>query len=166
MRAKRFILTVGVALFSFCALASTKVGVVNIQEVVKNMPERATVVESLKKELQSKQAKLSTIEEGIQKIQKQIERDKAILSEKEMDGLKDKFIGLQRDFARKKKAFQEDLAALENKEMQNLFKKAANAVDAYAKANNYDLILRRSAAPFFVSQKVDITQDIVKALSQ
>ena len=166
MKAKRIIAMLSMLFISMSAAAAIKVGVVNIQEVVKNMPERQQVVDSLKKELNTKQGQLSTIEDALKKIQKRIERDKAILSKKEVAELKEEFIKLQRDFARKKGAFQEDLAALENSEMQKLFKKAADAVDSYAKANNFDLIIRRNAAPFYVSERVDITNAIVKALSK
>lgn len=153
-------------LASTVLFATTKVGVVNIQEVIKNMPEREKVLEVLKKELNAKQAKLSGVEESIKKLQEKIERDKAILSAKELEELKDNFVNLQRDFARKKNEFQDDLAQLENKEMQKIFKKAADAIDTYAKANGYDLIIRRDAAPFYISSKVDITDAVVKNLNK
>ena len=70
---------------------------------------------------------------------------------------------LSRDFQRKQREFREDLNLRQNEENAAIIEKANKAIKQIAEAEKYDLIVQDVV---WVSPRLDITDKIIKALSE
>ena len=70
---------------------------------------------------------------------------------------------LSRDFQRKQREFREDLNLRQNEENAAIIEKANKAIKQIAEAEKYDLIVQDVV---WVSPRLDITEKIIKALSE
>jgi len=70
---------------------------------------------------------------------------------------------LSRDFQRKQREFREDLNLRQNEENAAIIEKANKAIKQIAESEKYDLILQDVV---WVSPRLDITERVIKALSE
>ena len=70
---------------------------------------------------------------------------------------------LSRDFQRKQREFREDLNLRQNEENAAIIEKANKAIKQLAETEKYDLIVQDVV---WVSPKLDVTDKIIKALSE
>jgi len=143
--------------------AEMKVGVVNYARLMQESPQAKVALDAIRaefapreKELQGQQVTLKSKEERLQKDAQTMSESQRGNAEKELrDGY--------RDFARKQQEVQDDFNARRNEEMQRLQKTLVDEVQAYAKAQSFDLVLAGDTA-LYVNNSLDITPAILTAL--
>ena len=85
------------------------------------------------------------------------------MSENDRRAKEKEFGELSREFQRKQREFREDLNLRQNEENAAVIEKANKAIKQIAEAEKYDLILQDVV---WVSPRLDITDKVVKALSE
>ena len=70
---------------------------------------------------------------------------------------------MSRDFQRKQREFREDLNLRQNEENAAIIEKANKAIKQIAEGEKYDLIVQDVV---WVSPKLDVTDKVIKALSE
>ena len=168
---KRQILTLVLALvvtlaFSAGAFAaeSAKIGVVKFEKIMRESSAGKMGQEELKKKSQSLKAKLEAEKSNLEEIQKGFEREFLVLSpekkkekEREFRIRVNDFNKMQKDFATELKNFE---IALLNKMQKAVFLIAKEIGDK----NGFTLIIeKKNAGVIYMSDNVDITDEVVKA---
>lgn len=154
------LLSVGFALPASAQAA--KIGVVNYQRLMQESPQAKAALDAIRaefapreKELQNQQASLKTKEERVQK-------DAATMSDSQRSAAEKELRDGYRDLARKQQEVQDDFNARRNEEMSRLQRTLVEEVQAYAKAQNFDLVLADGVIYF--NTALDITPAILTAL--
>jgi len=95
-------------------------------------------------------------------MQETLEKNSVTMSETERRNKERELNDLSRDFQRKQREFREDLNLRQNEENAAIIEKANKAIKQIAETEKYDLIVQDVV---WVSPKLDITDKIIKALS-
>lgn len=141
-----------------------KIGVIDIQHVIKTAPQRETMAASLRNEFSSRKNELIELGNEITKQEEKLKKDSEILSVTEKRTLEANILKRKRNLKRASQSLQEDVSLSENEKIQSLISEIEVVVDKIADKEKFDLILTREAAPFHVSQRVDLTEKVISEL--
>ncbi len=119
--------------------------------------------QKLSKEFQPREDEIKKLQDNLQKDLEKLERDEAVLSEKEKNDLQDKIMTERRKLQRLSSAFQEEAAVAQNKQMQALFSEIEKVVEKIAAEKELDLVLQSDGIPYYKSE-LDITKKVVEKL--
>lgn len=148
---------------SVSALETLKVGYVNTQRIFRDAPTAVKAAKKIEAEFSRRDQDLQRIAKQLQTMQEALEKNALTLSESERR-LKEKDLNeLSRDFQRKQREFREDLNLRQNEENAAIIEKANKAIKQLAESEKYDLIVQDVV---WVSPKLDVTDKIIKALSE
>jgi outer membrane protein len=145
--------------------ADHKIGVVNFQEVMQKIPQRAAVMQQLEAELKDESNVVQQLAKDIKYNQEKKARDGALMSKKEAAALDDKIAALFQDYQAKGKAFQDKAQARQNQESQKLMVLITASVEKIAKDDDYDVILAKAAA-IYSKPELSITDKVIKQVSK
>ncbi len=140
-----------------------KIGYVNTQRVFRDAPAAVKAAKKLEGEFAKRDQDLQRIAKQLQGMQENLEKNSPTMSETERRNKEREFGDLSRDFQRKQREFREDLNLRQNEENAAVIEKANKAIKQIAESEKYDLILQDVV---WVSPKLDITEKVVKALSE
>lgn len=156
--------TLGLAQVSFAA--ELKIGVVDVARIMQNLPQKQAVQDKLQNEFNLRRDEIMKLGKDIQKEEESLKRDQAVLSADQLQQSERAIYDKKLQFKRLKQAYQEDAGRREQEEIQKLLQKVGKIVDELAKSGQYDIVLRREAAPFYVSNKVDMTPAVLEAFKK
>ena len=139
-----------------------KIGIVDVNKILKEAPQTLTANKKLDKEFSSRteklKAKISTLQTDEKKYQKESLTMSDDQREKAEKSLQQKRIDIQRN----ERELREDMDLRRREEIGDLQEKINITIDKIAADEKYDLILYNGIA--FASKKVDMTDQIIKAL--
>ena len=152
------------ALFATNVLASElKVGFVNTQRIFRDAPAAQKAAKKLEGEFAKRDQDLQRMTKQLQTLQENLEKNSLTMSETERRNKEKEFGELSREFQRRQREFREDLNLRQNEENAAIIEKANKAIKQIAEAEKYDLIVQDVV---WVSPRLDITDKIIKALSE
>ena len=96
-------------------------------------------------------------------MQESLEKNALTMVETERRAKEKDLNELTREFQRKQREFREDLNLRQNEENAAIIEKANKAIKQLAESEKYDLIVQDVV---WVSPKLDVTDKIIKALSE
>jgi len=139
-----------------------KIGIVDVNKILKDAPQTISANKKLEKEFSSRTEKLKTKIKALDADGKKFQKESLTMSddqrEKAERGLQQRKIEIQRD----ERELREDMDLRRREEIGDLQEKINQTIDKMAADEGFDLILYNGIA--FASQKVDITDNIIKAL--
>jgi outer membrane protein len=138
-----------------------KVGYVNIERLLRDAPLAIRAQKKLEEEFVRREQELAKLESQAKAAQLDYEKNAMTMSESARRERERDLAELNREFARKKREFNEDLTERRNQELSNVIERANKAVKQIAESEKFDLILQDAV---FVSQRLDITDKVIKAL--
>jgi len=145
--------------------ADQKIGIVNVQQVISQLPQMADVQQTISTEFKEQIDGLKKLEGDIKyKIEKR-KRDEAILSKKEIEALETEINALRQDYAGKAQPLQQALKRREQEEQQKILQLVKEAVDKVADKEGYDLVIQQSAVAFSKPDH-DISSKVVELASK
>jgi len=150
-------------IFAFSVNAEEiKIGIVDVNKILKDAPQTISANKKLEKEFSSRTEKLKTKIKALDADGKKFQKESLTMSddqrEKAERGLQQRRIEIQRD----ERELREDMDLRRREEIGDLQEKINQTIDKMAADEDFDLILYNGIA--FASQKVDITDNIIKAL--
>lgn len=145
------------------AAAELKVGYVNTQRLFRDAPIAVKAQKKLDAEFSKRDQDLQKLAKQLQSKQENLEKNAVTMSETDRRNQEREVAELNRDIQRKQREFREDLNLRQNEEMAAVLEKANKAIKQIAEAEKYDLILQEAV---YVSQKLDITDRVIKALAE
>ncbi|MBK7956055.1 MAG: OmpH family outer membrane protein [Candidatus Accumulibacter sp.] len=144
------------------AVEPLKVGYVNTQRLFRDAPAAVKAAKKIEQEFAKRDQDLQRLAKQVQGLQESLEKGGLTMAEAERRA-KEKDLGeLSREFQRKQREFREDLNLRQNEENAAIIEKANKAIKQLAENEKYDLIVQDVV---WVSPKLDITEKVIKALS-
>lgn len=142
--------------------AEIKVGVVNYGRLMQDSPQAKTALDAIRAEFAPREKDLQGQQVSLKSKEERMQKDAATMSESQRSNAEKELRDGYRDLARKQQEVQDDFNARRNEEMSRLQRTLVEEVQAYAKAQNYDLVLAEGVIYF--NNAMDITPAILTAL--
>lgn len=164
MKNVSIILLLLASMLSFQAVLAKelKVGVVDIARVLEQSPQAAIARKKLQDEFSPREKKLVAEQKKIHKLEEQLVRDGAIMSESERTRLEREVVSKKRDAKRNQDVFREDLNFKRSEILESLQRNLIATIQKYAKDNGYDILLAEGV--IYASDSINITDEILAKL--
>ena len=145
--------------------AETKIGVVKLDVLFKEIPIYKESQTNLKNEFKPKADELKKIETSWNKLNDDYLKNERTMSKDQRKSKIKEISDIEQKFRTKQQVLQQELQGKQNSELQRIRVIVEKAINKYAKDNDYDLILRADGTTLFAKKYVDITQDIINILN-
>jgi len=145
------------------AYAEAKVAVVDFNRLLNEWVVTKNTMTTLQNEFIPRQRDLEAKEKDLKAKADRLQRDSAVMSETERNGLQKELAKGQRDLKSQADTMSEDFEARRNEEGSKLQAQLVTEVQNYAKSNAYDLVLSSNVA-VYVKDSFDITSQVLTYL--
>lgn len=163
---KRLVMVVCVALaamLSFSAIASNRVGVVNMQRLIQQSPKVKQLGEQIKAKFATRRNKVIAMSKKLQANVVKYQKNKAVMSAAQLAALKAKITAQETQLRTAQVKLQQDLFHAQNAAMTKFVAKLRNIVKAIASEKKLDMVLPRNTV-LYSDNSLDITADVEKRL--
>ena len=143
------------------AFAQIKIGIVNLDRLIREAPAAVSAQKRLQQEFQPREKELNGLSEKIKAAQENLSKNGLTMSESMRQTRERELVELNRDLQRKQQAFQEDLTQRRNEALSALIEQANRAVRTMAQAEKFDIIFQEAV---YWSTSIDLTERVMKAL--
>ncbi len=144
--------------------AETKLGFVNVEQILKEAPQTAESGKKLEKEFSGRQRELEGMAKQIKDHEAALDKDSLTMSETDRRNKERDLSNIKIEFQRKQRELREDVNLRKNEELGALQERINKAVTTVAEAEGYDLVVYSGVA--YSSKKADITDKVLKALGK
>ena len=144
--------------------AETKIGVVKLDVLFKEIPIYKESQTNLKNEFKPKTDELKKIETSWNKLNDEYLKNERTMSKDERKAKIKEISNIENKFRTKQQSLQKELQGKQSSELQRIRIIVEKAINNFAEDNDYDLILRADGTTLFAKKYVDITQDIINIL--
>jgi outer membrane protein len=152
-----------VSLFAGTAMAEMKVGFVDTAKLMESAPQVKEAQSKIEAEFAPREKELVELQRKIRTQEDRLSRDSAVMSESENTKLERDILAMRRDLKRSQEEFRDDLNIRRNEVLAKLQREIFDAIVAFAKEQNYDLIMGQGVV--YSSERVDITEAVLKQLT-
>ncbi len=152
-------------IFSNNLYADTKIGVVKLDVLFKEIPIYKESQNNLKKEFKPKADELKKIETSWNKLNDDYLKNERTMSKNDRKEKIKEINKTEQKFRSEQQKLQQELQTKQNSELQRIRIIVEKAINEYAEKNDYDLILRADGTTLFAKKYIDITQDIINILN-
>lgn len=160
---KKIFLTILLMMFISTSYAELKIGFVQINQILKQAPQTAISNKKLVKEFKGKTDKLKKLIVELETKANSFKKNSLTMDDATREAKQRELQLTKIDIQRDERELKEDINLRRREEINALQGKINIAIDKFAKAEKYDLILYQGVA--YASDGVDITKDIVSVLS-
>ena len=143
------------------ALAQGKIGVVQIERIVRDSVPAQRAQKKLEAEFAKREAELRRVSDQLKRMQDELEKDGVTMSETQRRNKERDFAEQSRDFQRKQREYQEDVNQRRNEELSQVIEAANRIIRQIAESEKYDIIFQEAA---YANPRIDITEKVIKAL--
>ena len=146
------------------ASAELKLGIVNLDQLFKEIPIYTESQEKIKKQFDPRARNLKTLEEEWNNLNEQYLKNETVMSDKEKKALVEKIQKIEAKFRAGQEKIQTDLQRLQQEELSKIRAIVETAITEYAEKNNFDLIIRADGTTLYAKKYINITQEIISRL--
>ena len=143
------------------AIAQGKIGVVQIERIVRDSAPALRAQKKLEAEFAKREGELRKVSEQLKRMQDELDKNAMTMSESQRRTREREFGDLNRDFQRKQREFREDLNQRRNEELAQVVEQANRVIRQIAESEKYDIIFQEAA---YANPRIDITDKVIKAL--
>jgi outer membrane protein len=158
------VMLIAFGLHAGVARAEMKVGVINTVQLMEEAPQAKAAQSKIESEFAPREKELVGLQREIRKLEDQLNRDGAVMSESERSKLERDILSQRRELKRSQDEFRDDLNIRRNEVLSKLQKQMYEATVALAKEQGYDVILGQGVV--YNSNRVDITELVLKKLAE
>ena len=145
------------------AWAELKIGYVNYSELLQQSPDAKVIADALHNEFLPRQRELQTMQQSLKAREDKLAKDGATMTE-DQRAREDKDIrDGDRELQRKESEAQDDFNSRRNEELSKLQKSLIEQVQAFAKAQNYDLVMADGV--IYATNAINITPQVLAMLN-
>ena len=161
----RILVIVCLALLSFFVYAETiKIGYIDTEQVVNNLPQYQQSVDKLSKEFEPKKQELLDLFKHIELLRSKIIAINNTENKENLQIELSKLTSLEESFKQETEFWQETMNTKKIELLQKIEQLINNTINELAISENYDLILYENAA--FVSDEINITSKVIKRIQK
>jgi outer membrane protein len=143
--------------------ADIKIGFVNTERLFRDAAPAKRAQQKLEREFAARDAELQKLGKQVRDLQALLEKDGVTMAEAERRNRERDLANLSRDLQRAQREFREDLNLRRNEELASVQERANRVIQQIAEAEKFDLIIQDPVV--YASQKIDITEKVIKALA-
>jgi outer membrane protein len=158
------IFVIAVSLFTTSAYAELKAAFINSAIILQEAPQAKQSIEAMKKEFKGREDAIRGLAEEIQKEEKDLQKDAAIMSPDQKGKMEAAIQEKKRKLRFDAQSLKEDVDLRRKQEIDKIRKTISAVINEYSKQHGYDLVFTQGVA--FAAEKVDITQDILNELKK
>ena len=158
------LLLAALSLYSKSTLAELKLGFVDTVKLMEGAPQAKSAQSRIEAEFAPREKELVALQREIKKMEDELSRDSAVMSEAEKTKVEREVLAKRRDLKRAQEEFRDDLNIRRNEVLAKLQKDMYQAVVELAKDEKFDLILSQGVV--YTSERVDITDSVLKKLTK
>jgi len=161
----RILVLFSLVLLSFSAWTeSVKIGYIDTQSVVNNLPQYQQSVEELSKEFEPKKQELLNLFKHIELVRVKINTINNTEKKENLQIELSKLAFLEESFKQETEFWQETMNTKKIELLQKIELLINNTINELAISENYDLILYENAA--FVSDEINITSKVIERIQK
>lgn len=149
------------ALAAGAALAQGKIGVVQIERIVRDSVPAVRAQKKLEAEFARREQELSKTADQLKRMQDELEKDGVTMPEAQRRNKERDFNELSRDFQRRQREYREDVNQRRNEELAQVIDQANRIIRQIAEQEKYDVIFQEAA---YANPRIDITDKVIKAM--
>ena len=142
--------------------AETKIGVLDFGRLLEESPQGKVLLESLGNEAAAKRRDLQGAATSLQTKRDKLAKDRATMSPDQITRAERELRDGERDLARRQAEAQDQLNDRRNEEMGKLQRDLITEVRAFAKAQNYDVVITEGV--IYATQAMDMTPALLQSL--
>jgi outer membrane protein len=139
-----------------------KIGFVNFGRLLEESPQAKAAQQALEGEFLPRQRDVAAQQKTLQEKRDKLQKEAAVMSEADRVRTEREVRDLELNVNRRFNELQEDLNLRRNEEVGKMQRALLQEVQAYARANGYQLIV--SEGVLFAAEGVDITPEVVAAI--
>src|SRR5258707_12767713 len=143
--------------------ADYKTGFVNTERLFREAAPAKRAQQKLEKEFAARDADLQKLSKQVRDLQASLDKDGATMGEAERRNKERDLANQSRDLQRMQREIREDVNLRRNEELTGLQERANKVIQQIANDEKFDLILQDPVV--FASQRIDITEKVIKALA-
>lgn len=153
--------------FATAAFADTKIGVVDLNKVLRADPHVAAAQAQLKKQFEPKNQALLAEQKSFQRQVEQYNKDQTNgkLKDADLKKAQQNLMSEENKIQEDRNNFQRELANAQNQSMQNILKKVETAVQKIAAEQKIDLVLTK-ASTAFSKPELEITDKVITEIKK
>jgi len=144
------------------ATAEIKIGVVNTARLMQDAPQAKLAIDGIRTEFAPREREIQTTAATLKAREDKLTKDAATMTEVQRAAAEKELRDGYRDLQRKQSEVQDDFNARRNEEMSKLNRTLAEEVQAFAKAQGFDLILTDGV--IYATNALDVTGPVLTAL--
>ena len=165
---KRYVITIAGALALAVASAAAvaadyKIGFVNTERLFREAAPAKRAQQKLEKEFAARDGEIQKLVKQVRDLQTALDRDGPTMAESERRNKERDLANQSRDLQRMQREAREDLNLRRNEELASLQERANKVIQQIAIDEKFDLILQDPVV--YASQRIDITEKVIKALA-
>jgi outer membrane protein len=145
------------------AQGNLKIGVVNVARLIQESTGAAAVQAKLQEEFGPRQRDIAAMQQRITTQTETFQRDAPVMGEEERANLERQIRDGRRELERTQNEYLEDLNLRQNEELGKLQREVLEKAQAYARAQQFDLLLADPNV-IFASTAVDITPAVLATM--
>ncbi len=143
------------------AFAQGKIGVVQIERIVRDSQPALRAQKKLEVEFGKREADLAKVADQLKRAQDELEKDSVTMPEAQRRNKERDFNDLNREFQRKQREYREDVNQRRNEELGQVIEQANRIIRQIAESEKYDIIFQEAA---YANPRIDITDKVIKAM--
>ena len=143
------------------ALAQGKIGVVQIERIVRDSQPALRAQKKLEAEFGKREGELAKVADQLKRMQDELEKDGVTMSETQRRNKERDFENINREFQRKQREYREDVNQRRNEELGQVIEQANRIIRHIAESEKYDIIFQEAA---YANPRIDITDKVIKAM--
>ncbi|WP_105168887.1 OmpH family outer membrane protein [Pseudoalteromonas sp. T1lg23B] len=144
-----------------------KVGIVDMQQIYKNIPQVAKIEQQLQGEFAERRQALEKLQGDIRFEMEKFQREGATMSDEQKTTLRDKIQGMQKELAEKGRPLEQEIKQRQNEELAKVQKLIIDVIEDVAKSGKFDEVKVKDTTIYFNPDKVaDLSDKVVEAVSK
>jgi outer membrane protein len=144
-----------------------KVGIVDMQEIYKQIPQMAKVEQTLQAEFAERRQEIEKLQGDIRFEAEKFKRESTTMSQAQKDALREKVEGMQKNLAEKGRPLEQEIKMRQNQELAKVQKLIIDAIQTVAKDGKYDEVKVKDTTVYFNPKTVsDLSEKVVEKVSK
>ncbi|HEV2701077.1 MAG TPA: OmpH family outer membrane protein [Steroidobacteraceae bacterium] len=145
------------------AWAELKIGYVNYGALIQESPNAKVIQDGLRSEFLPRQRELVALQQSLKAREDKLAKDGATMTDDQRTREDADIRNGDRELQRKQTEFQDDVNSRRTEELSKLQKSLTEQVQAYAKSQNYDLVIAEGV--IYANNAIDITSQVLAMLN-
>lgn len=144
--------------------ADFKIGVVNIEEVVKKLKAVKPVSDADQASLNQHSEQIKALQKKGTDLQEKAKRDEMTLTNEQKRDINRQLLEIESEIKLKTSFFKDDLALAQKRQQSVISQKILQAIGSIAEKENFDLVIR-SEGTFYAKKGINITDKVAAILN-